>query len=427
MIWLEAEIERYQNRIRRIEANPDPTKLKCNRLLYELERDFRKAQLQAWRLGKLFASGEHVSCLVPALGFVNLDLVGAADRVTLASPFFDILRAKGFPDDACDRTIVCIAMCINGDFPPPNFMVATNMACEMELTSFKAIGEYFRAPVFCLDIGLRANEDTLRYVTAQLEELIEFAQEKVPGARYDEQKLVELLESDRVAFDCMRNIHELRKHVPCLISGQDAFRIPRLPSHYHDPAKAVEYFRAYRDEMLERAEKGFGVLEDEKLRFLWVVTGPYYFDPFNFLARRGVAVPALQYGVMTRWYGAKYGVYGDETEYGRKLSPLEEQARMVNRNSWGGLGERWLRNTLDLCQDLRIDAMVYFMQVGCTASAGLGQLVAQRAEEELGIPTLLLEGRQLDREYKSQAEMEAELGTFVDICLARKGARQKPA
>lgn len=422
MTWLEKEIERNQKRIAMIDANPDKTKLRANKLLYEMELDYRKAQLEAWQTGsKPLANCEYASLLINALGFLGLDFMGAADRTRLATEYFDLIREKGFPDTACDRTIVCLAMCMKGDFPPPSLVLAHNTACHMELTAFKAIGEYFSAPVFTLDAGLEANEDTLRYVVDQLEEFIEFAQAKIPGIEYKEERMIELIEVERKACDYLREINQLRRHIPCLISGQDAFRLPRFPSYYPDPQRALNYFAAWRDEMMERAEKGVGVLENEKLRLLWVVTGPFYFNPFQVLARRGVAVPALQFGWMPRMYGIKYANYGDESEYGRKLSPLEEQARLLNSNGWAGLGETWVNDTLDVCRDLKVDGMVYYVQIGCTASAGLGRVAAERAERELGIPTLLLEGRQLDSHFKSQEECERELETFVDLCLGVRG------
>jgi benzoyl-CoA reductase/2-hydroxyglutaryl-CoA dehydratase subunit BcrC/BadD/HgdB len=291
----------------------------------------------------------------------------------------------------------------------------------MELTSFKAIGEYFRAPVFVLNGGLGASEDTLGFVTDQLEEFIEFAEKKIPGVRYDEGRMVDLLEVETKALACLREINELRRHVPCLLSALDAFRLPRFPSYYPDPHSALAYFEAWRDEMQERADNGVGALENEKLRLLWVVTGPFYFNPFLMLAKHGVAVPAMQFGWMTRMFGINYPGFGDETEYGRRLSPLEEQARFLNSNSWAVLGETWVRDTLEACRNLRVDGMVYYVQIGCTASAGLGRVVAEQAKKDLGIPTLLMEGRQLDAQFKSQEECERELEAFVQLCLDQKG------
>lgn len=425
MTWLEREIERNKKRLARIEASPDKSMLRANRLLYEMELDFRLAQLDAWRTGnRPMANIEYATLVINAMGFLGLDLMGAADRTRLASEYFDIIRAKGFPDTACDRTIVCLAMCINEDFPAPDLVMAHNTACHMELTSFKAIGEYFNKPVFTLNGGLGANEDTLSFVTDQLEEFIEFAEKKIPGVRYDEERMVELIEIECQAAECLHQVNSLRRLTPCPLSALDAFRLPRMPSYYPEPRRALSYFKAWRDEMLEKAEHGIGALENEQLRFLWVVTGPFYFNPFMVLARRGVAVPALQFGWMPRLFGIKYQIYGDESEYGRRLSPLEEQARMLNSNSWAVKGDVWVDDCLDVAKDLRVDGIVYYVQIGCTASAGLGRLVAERSEAELGIPTLLLEGRQLDAQFKKQEECEAELEAFVDLCFDWK-ARER--
>ena len=419
--WLETEIARNQKRIDKINASSDSTKIKANKMLYELELDLRKAQLEAWKThNKPLINSDHIPMMVYAMGGIGIDSMGAADRTMLATEYFNVLRSQGFPDDACDRTIVIIALCVSKNFPPPDFVIATSFACPMECISPKAIGHYFNMPVFHIDTTLETSQDALTYVTDQLGEMIEFAEAKVPGVHYSEERLLYALEMDKIAHNYAKEIHALRRRVPCPLSGQDAFRLPRIPSMYPDPKKAVEYWKAFAEEMHERAEKGYGVLEDEKLRFLWAVTGPFYFNPFDVLAKRGVAVPAMQFGVMSRFFGVEYGFIDDITEYGRKLTPLEELARFLNGNTWAGLGNRWVDSTLHMAKDLKCDGIVYFLQLGCSASGGVSRLVVERAEKELGIPVLLLEGRQLDPFYKSQQESEEELNAFIDLCLSRK-------
>ena len=426
MTWLEQEIARNQKRIDRITTNPDATKIKANKLLYELERDLRIAQLDAWKTGnKPLINSDHLPPLVYAMGGIGLDMTGAADRTMLATEYFNVLRSNNFPDDACDRTIVIIALTVSKNFPPPNFVISTSFACPMECVSPKAIGEYYNLPIFHVDTTLETSDDALTYVADQIGELIEYAEAKVPGIKYSEERLLFAFEQDTIAHECAKQIHKLRKRVPCPLAGQDAFRLPRIPSMYPDPKKGAEYWKQFAEELHERAEKGYGVLEDEKLRFLWAVTGPFYFNPFDLLAKRGVAVPALQFGVMSRWFGAEYGLFGDETEYGRKLNPLEEMARFLNGNTWAGLGNRWVDSTVNMARDLKCDGIIYFLQLGCSASGGVSRLVAEKAERELGIPTLMLEGRQLDPFYKSQQESEEEMNAFIDLCLSKKQSKSK--
>jgi benzoyl-CoA reductase/2-hydroxyglutaryl-CoA dehydratase subunit BcrC/BadD/HgdB len=309
--------------------------------------------------------------------------------------------------------------------PPPVLVVMHNNACEAIKLSANALGRLSNAQMYAVDVPVNAEEqpeEALAYVTAQLQELVRFVEERFPGHKFNEALFEELLEADRVATECCQAIYEARKAVPCPVDGRDAFRELRLPSWYSNWRPAVQYFREWRDEMVERAEKGLSNLEEEKLRFLWAVSGPFYFDPFPLLAKRGVAVPYFQYGMAGRMWGTLYPNYGEEQMFGRTLTPMEEMARFVMYNSWAGLGNRWLDDTLRVARDLKVNGIINFIQVGCTAISGLNTVLAQNSERELGIPTLNIEGRMLDATFFDQSEFETRMDVFIDSCLDRKAA-----
>ncbi|MDP6180794.1 MAG: 2-hydroxyacyl-CoA dehydratase family protein, partial [Desulfatiglandales bacterium] len=319
MNYFEIEIAKLDKRVKKIKANPDPAKLKCNEMLYELERDLNIHRLEQWKAEKPFADGIYPA-LLKAMGFESYTLDMLADRSQLVSSHFDEIRKQGLPEHACDRTTVLIAMCLKKELPLPNFLVSTNRSCDPIRLAVNALGRMLDIPVRCIDHGLEATNETLQYVTDQLGEIIEFAEKTIPGIKYDESKLLEAQEFDRLGFDYLHQIYELRKRVPCPLAGIDAFRIPLPPSHYHEPERALEYFKAWHDEMYERAEKGFGAVENERLRVLWAVSGPFYANPFALLEKRGVSIPWFQFDAAARFSGIIYGYYGDEKEYGRKLS-----------------------------------------------------------------------------------------------------------
>jgi benzoyl-CoA reductase/2-hydroxyglutaryl-CoA dehydratase subunit BcrC/BadD/HgdB len=356
-----------------------------------------------------------------AMGFEPMALEICADRSMLDKARFDTIRALGLPEYACDRTMVCIDMCLKKELPPPSFIISHNCACDPIKLAYNTVGRLFNAPVAALDFCLEDNKDSLHYVAEQMSQIIELAEKKVPGAKYDESKLIELQEYDKAAYGYLNEIYQLRKRVPCPIAGRDAFRMPLAPAFYPDPKKALEYFRIWRDEMQERADKGVGAVAEEKLRVLWAVSGPFFADPFSLLEKRGVSIPWFQFDIAMRWSMVKYHTYGDTTEYGRKLSPIEEEARIMNCLSWGSVAKRWVDDTLYVCRDLKIDAIINFKQVGCTATLGLSKILEDCAEKELGIPTMHFEGRQLDPTFFDQAQVNTQLNVFVDSCLRRKG------
>ncbi|HEX78195.1 MAG TPA: 2-hydroxyacyl-CoA dehydratase [Dehalococcoidia bacterium] len=425
MEFLETEIAKYQRRIDKIKANPDPTKLKSNLQMYELERDERIAELEAWKQGKPFASGMFPPVLLRSMGFEIYDAEMACDRMERwqVKKYLQRCRELGFPDQICDRTVLKIPMVLDEDFPNLSLVVANNWECESIPLTFQTIAHLRGIPYYYLDVPFEANEETLQYVVEQLRELIDLAESTVPGIKYDEDKLIEVQNIEKRWYELYQDIHRLKRRVPCPVPGQEAFKEPRWPSLYHDPARALEVFRIYHDEIVERAEKGISNVPEEKLRLMWAVSGPFYArpDPFSILEKRGAQAIYFQIGNASRVAGINFGIYGDETEYGRKLSPLEEEARILNQSAWGGLGRRWVDDILIACRDLKLDGIVYFQQWGCTVTDNLAKNVAEVAEQELGIPTLIIEGRLLIDEAFDPQEMEDKLNGFVDICLARKG------
>ena len=95
----------------------------------------------------------------------------------------------------------------------------------------------------------------------------------------------------------------------------------------------------------------------------------------------------------------------------------------MNCLSWGSVAKRWVDDTLYVCRDLKIDAIINFKQVGCTATVGLAKILEEAADKELGIPTMHFEGRQLDPTYFDAAQVNTQLNVFVDSCLRRKGLK----
>jgi hypothetical protein len=184
----------------------------------------------------------------------------------------------------------------------------------------------------------------------------------------------------------------------------------------------VEYYESYRDELQERVKKGFVPVGEEKLRIVWGISGPYGSNMWDYLADRGVSVPFWHYGQAQRIFAMP--MFGDEAEFGRKLSPLEEVARTMLYNSWAGDGERWIADTLRVSKEFKADGLVLFEQTGCQPVTGISQLIVDRAEEELGIPTWRIEGRMLlGRSERTNAEFMSGLEAFVNLCFDRKEGR----
>jgi len=426
--FLDFQIAKLDRRIKNIAENPDPTKPVSNRLLYEIERENVLEMRAALKEGEAFAFGGSTGTTVcVALGFHPWLGIAAADRSAgpLARKYFDILREEGMAEHTCDRTIVLIPMVLKGDFPKPDFLIASNHECEPIFLSTLLLAKLLDIPYFHIDrsfVPWRTLEDEaqLKYITDQFGEMIEYVEAKFPKQKYNEDKLIEIQHHRRKYFLLEQQQWKLRAAVPCPIAPKEAFRELWLP---YGP-KPVEYMKMYTEEIGEKVAKGESGLPEgveEKLRFLWSNTGPFHHDPFTWLGSKGVSIPASLMTVYEGWRSGREPIWGDPW-HGRKLTPLEEEARQFDY-TWGRLGERWVQNHINVCRDLKIDGIVYFLQWGCTVTNNLGQVVAEVAERELGIPTLLIEGRQLDETSWNEKDFLGQLEEFVDIATTAKKKR----
>ncbi len=423
MNFFERRVETLARRVKRIGENPDPTKMKSNLLMYEVELERWQWLNEAWKEGKPFVFAGQPQ-LMRAMGFYNTTPRSMADRAgpEMANRCLDLIRREGYPEMCCDRAVIPTVLPQLGDFPTPALIVATNAPCDHAGNCYKALAHQFNIPLFVISASFRDNDaEALHLMTADLGELIEYAESAIPGIKYDEDKMLEYMDKDKQVFSCFWDIYQLLKRVPCPIDPREGFREAFLASNCPNPDRAIEWAKARRDELCERAEKGIGGLADEKLRTVWLVTG-YNNDraPLDYLESRGVAVLMRPDDGNAHWCGAT-PTFGDETQYGRKLSPLEEMARDTLNPIWLGLWPNWVNELVRLAKDLKIDFVINFIQSGCTQTLGLPRVVEERLQQEVGIPSLRIEGRGLFTEGYNRDEVLAEFRDFIDMMLERKG------
>jgi benzoyl-CoA reductase/2-hydroxyglutaryl-CoA dehydratase subunit BcrC/BadD/HgdB len=420
MNFLELDIQTIERRIKKINENPDPLRLRSNLLYYELERDARVWQLEAWRSGKPFIRSR-TPRVTRAMGLYEADAAFLSNRRTVQIPeevhkHIADMRSQGFPVRTCEGCVMTVEIILSNEAPKPTILVDWS-GCDPVTTSFTAMAHLMNIPIFHMDIGLEVNEDNLQYVTDQINEFIEFAERKVPGIKYNQDKHLELIEIDNKAKPYYTAQYELRKRIPCPIPARDAMRLPRPPSYYPDPVKALEWIKITTEELYHRAEKSVSTMPEEKLRLLWTVTAPLYRNIFADIEKMGVAIPIIHTLYISETYN---GFTFKEANFNRNLSLLEQEAIPLMCMAWGGKGKRWVDDILNACKDMKIDGIVNFIQQGCTPTIGLKKLIADRADKELGIPTLQLEGAYMDPEFVDDNELDIKLKEFVTMCITNK-------
>ncbi|MFC1535056.1 2-hydroxyacyl-CoA dehydratase [Thermodesulfobacteriota bacterium] len=414
MNYYEEHIIKLENRIKKIEANPDPTKPKSNILRYKLDLQLAKEQLEGWRTRRPFSDGGSLlaGSLTRAMGFVPIGSVEPAFQTREPQKYLQRARDMGLPvDQSCDMTMMPFAMMECGDLPLEDLTICDQHACTPMMLRGIHVAHTAKVLTYYIDLGFAADEVNLKYVTDQLRDFIKFAENKFPGViKYDEAKLAESQKYEEEIRLCNNEIYEMVKNKPTPIHGKDL--MPRDAARWGATRLDAEYARAKRDEVARRVEGGKAAVPGERLRVLWTgVTAPIFMDPYKVLAKWGIAVFR---GVRPPGQGNYTGepFWGD-----RELSPLEKVAvRWI-----GNTSARNVERSIWLARDLRLDAIINYNMLGCTTALGFRKWLEDKAEKQLGIPTLQLEGKQLDVNYASEETITRHLDEFAQMLLNRKG------
>jgi hypothetical protein len=417
--FYESYIIKLKKRIKRLEENPDPSRLKVNKMRYELELEESLSILEAWKEGRPLSNGGDMTAgiLTKAMGFVPAGSVGAAFQTMTPQKYLEHARTRGLPvDRSCDMTMMPFSMMEMGDLPLEDIAICDQHACTPMMLRGIYMSVKGEILTYFIDIPLEQNDEAIEYVSAQLEEFVAFAEKKFGGMgiKYDEEKLVELLElRDRIEATNLE-VYELLKTKPCPIGGYDVFLLVgvEIPSK-----KALEYALARKEEIAERVKKGIGAIPDEKVRLMWTTTRPFFMNPFSPLAKYKANVCFFYSGPVGTWAPFPGRIFWKKPN----LSPLERVAVHALSDQWAHSGSSWVDPIIWICKDLGIDGIINYNMVGCVATLGLRRIIEEKAEKELGIPTLQLEGKQWDSTFVSSERIAEKLEEFAQICLLMKG------
>ncbi len=428
MKYYEQQIEKFANQIKEIEASPDPTVFRSRKLFIELTKERWEAELDSWRQGGIptIEGMSSIFRFYKSMGFRPYAFPQVADHSTQYADYKKVLERMWFPEKTCERVSSLIAMSEIGDLPKPDMLQCDCHGCDLDKYYPRFLGDWFKIPVFFIDVPLdptdKPNLDNLNYIVDQLGEFIEFVEKKFPGIKYNKDKHIEMLEMDAMGEKYRLEVFQMLKHVPCPISPAEGIaKGPQYlePSLYPNMKKAVEYCRMYRDELGERVASGRGSYGEERLRLMWAghTHEKQVLNPVKVMIERKVALPLTIGGGTARALGLRTKPMGEMSEYGVKLSPLQEEARIFDSRYWGGPGKRWVEGSLQAAREIGAHGIIHFNLIGCTPMRSVGTIVAERAEKDLGIPVLNLEGRVMDKEYMSQEAFDEILSPFIDKCF----------
>jgi len=331
-------------------------------------------------------------------------------------------ESKGFSKDLCSYARCVIGSLFEkedalpeGGMPEPDFLFASTCACDTHFKWFQFVSRHFKVPLFLLDAPYNISgadsehlEKThLKTYVSRLEELIELLEEQT-GTKLDREKLRKIASlSDRTSQLWMEIQHH-RKTIPTPMDARDAFSAVFFMLCVPGTQMAVDFYEKLRDEVKERAENRFGVIENEKYRLIWDNL-PLWFDLrfFEYLNSLGVVVVAETFSHV--WMGRL-----DPSK------PLESLAKKYLPNFANCSVDRKIDLIERLVKDFKADGVILPTNWGCRMMSVGETIVKETIAKRLGVPSLIVDADSSDWRRYNEAQVKRNVEVFLQILGGKK-------
>jgi benzoyl-CoA reductase subunit B len=337
----------------------------------------------------------------------------------------EVAESKGFSKDLCSYARCVIGSLFEkeddlpeGGLPKPDFLVASTGACDTHFKWFEFVSRHFKVPLFLLDAPYNISgadsehleRSHVEFYVSRLEELIGFL-EKQTGTKLDINKLRETEAlSDRTSQLWME-IQNYRRTIPTPMDARDAFSAVFFMLSVPGTQMAVDFYEKLRDELKERAENKFGVIENEKYRLIWDNL-PLWFDLnfFRYLNSLGAVVVAETFSHV--WMGRL-----DPSK------PLESLARKYLPNFANCSVDRKIDLIENLVKDFRADGVILPTNWGCRMMSIGETIVKETIQQRLGVPSLIIDVDSTDWRNYHEAQVKRNTEIFLQILSGKKQRR----
>jgi benzoyl-CoA reductase/2-hydroxyglutaryl-CoA dehydratase subunit BcrC/BadD/HgdB len=325
---------------------------------------------------------------------------GVAEAFSAASSF-------GFRSDICSYDRLLSGAFLLEYLPPPDAFVSTSAACDGAMPRGDVALQLFDCPAFNLDLPYHLGQSDFRYYTEQMRELVRFLEE-LTGRKLDLDRLGEAVQLMRREFELIAEIVNLRKAVPCPISGRFWRNLVMMDGCMAGTPELVSYLEAVRDEARGMVERKKGAAKDERHRLLTVFGPPTYVAPdlYEWMADRHGAVSVTDTG--TIWGDLDLTI----------TDPIEAVANKVFNESvivtmHIAAADFHIPRIIRDIADYQVDGAVIWPMTGCPMMCAQVRVIRDVIRDN-GLPCAVIETDWTDPTFMGEAEIKGKLEEFFE-------------
>jgi benzoyl-CoA reductase/2-hydroxyglutaryl-CoA dehydratase subunit BcrC/BadD/HgdB len=403
------------------EQEKNPPKFKSDRYFFEaVKKYYQKAYEAVINHKPLVASGL----------FSPVELFHAMDISYFLSEYHSILYATSAPDsifqyldiaesyglsnEICSPHRVALGLAMKKMVPRPSLAVSTATTCDQTLKLYDNLSNFYGIPAFMIDTPYGSTDQDIEYAKKEVQSLIKFLEEHT-GQQLDYDRLGEVLELSKTAYDYWGKICQLRKTIPCPIGSKDSIKDFGVLMTAAGTPEGVRYFESRYNEIKEKVEKKEGTISDERHRVAWLYV-----------------LPLFDLGIAD-WMEEEYGavIVMDTFGYSNpaiQLDPKNAIDFLARKPlKWGFIQLGWgdggitgfSKAMAQQVKEYNADMAMVLAHWSCRQYCGTIKQLRDDVTQMAGVPFLIIDADILDSRVVSSAQIKTKITEFFKTTETR--------
>lgn len=302
--------------------------------------------------------------------------------------------------------------------------VHATVPCDSARIAYPMMERIYNCPCFTFDCPFYHNEKGYRYVADQIQTFITWMEE-LTGLKWDAEryeKFKEILALSNRAYEALTAIGNLRKKTPCVLPGRML-----VLNEIIAPMAGSEAVVTMLETQLEMGnmltEMGMTGTRCPEERYrvclmqnmLWSNTGI-----MDWMEKTYGAITVMD------GFGYQDGVIFDDLNDWEKIKMQTAEMMLLTPMIHGATGptDYWLKVIDKMYDEYKVNVSIFMGHVGCKHTWASGKIVTDFIQEKYGIPTLYVDVDAIDPRYKSNDELRAQIGEYMESVVGAHNFRK---
>ncbi|MEG1107691.1 MAG: 2-hydroxyacyl-CoA dehydratase family protein [Oscillospiraceae bacterium] len=347
-----------------------------------------------------------------------------ASMEDLCSRYIDETE-KYAPTSMCAIDKAQLGCALKGEFGIDiDAFVHATVPCDSARIAYPIMERVFDCPCFTFDCPFRHDAKGYQYVADQMDAFVAFMEE-LTGLKWDADryaKFVAINEEANKAYALLKDLSDLRKKTPCVLPGRML-----VLNEIIAPLAGTPEVTAMLATQLEMgnmlADMGMSATKcpEEKYRvclmqnMMWSNTGI-----MDWMEKTYGAITVMD------GFGYQDGLIMQDLNDWESVKRQTAESMLTVPMIHGATGptEYWLKVIDNMYADYNVNVSIFMGHVGCKHTWASGKIVTDMIQEKFGIPTLYVDVDAIDPRYKSNDELRAQIGEYMESVVGAHNFRK---